>query len=73
MAFRLELLSGQPRAQRVIEAVAAMAEWDRERDGRALGETPMEYLARWRILLAADKLENTSDSIAMIAIALGYE
>lgn len=37
------------------------------------GETPMEYLARWRMLLAADKLENSSDSIAMIAIALGYE
>jgi AraC-like DNA-binding protein len=37
------------------------------------GETPMEYLARWRMLLAADKLENTSDSIATIAITLGYE
>ncbi|MDX3924591.1 MAG: molybdopterin-dependent oxidoreductase [Shinella sp.] len=37
VAFRLELLSGQPRAQRVIEAVAEMAEWDRPREGRALG------------------------------------
>jgi len=37
VAFRLELLSDQPRAQRVIEAVAAMAEWDRTRDGRAVG------------------------------------
>ncbi|MGO7136061.1 xanthine dehydrogenase family protein molybdopterin-binding subunit [Rhizobium leguminosarum] len=37
VAFRLELLSEQPRARKVIEAVAAMAEWDRPRHGRALG------------------------------------
>lgn len=37
------------------------------------GETPMEYLSRWRMLLAADKLENSSDPIARIALALGYE
>jgi len=39
----------------------------------AAGETPMEYLVRWRMLLAADGLENTSDSLATIAISLGYE
>lgn len=37
LALRLELLKDQPRARRVIEAVARMAEWDRPRDGRALG------------------------------------
>lgn len=37
------------------------------------GETPMEYLSRWRMLLAADKLENSNDPIARIAVALGYE
>ncbi|MBY5396668.1 xanthine dehydrogenase family protein molybdopterin-binding subunit [Rhizobium leguminosarum] len=37
VAFRLELLSEQPRARKVIEAVAAMAEWNRPRNGRALG------------------------------------
>ncbi|WP_428029956.1 molybdopterin cofactor-binding domain-containing protein [Ancylobacter sp.] len=37
VAFRLELLSGEPRAQKVIEAVAAMAQWQRPREGRALG------------------------------------
>lgn len=35
--LRLELLRDQPRARRVIETVARMAEWDRQRDGRALG------------------------------------
>ncbi|MDR6954639.1 isoquinoline 1-oxidoreductase beta subunit [Ancylobacter sp. 3268] len=37
VAFRLQLLSGQPRAQKVIETVAALAEWPRPREGRALG------------------------------------
>ncbi|ALA16931.1 MULTISPECIES: xanthine dehydrogenase family protein molybdopterin-binding subunit [Chelatococcus] len=35
--LRLKLLPEQPRARNVIETVAAMAEWDRKRDGRALG------------------------------------
>lgn len=37
LALRLELLRDQPRARNVIETVARMAEWDRARDGRALG------------------------------------
>lgn len=37
------------------------------------GESPMEYLARWRMLLAGDKLANSRDSIAAIAVSLGYE
>lgn len=37
LAFRLELLAQVPRARKVIEAVAEMADWSRERDGRALG------------------------------------
>jgi AraC-like DNA-binding protein len=38
-----------------------------------VGETPMEYLARWRMLLAGDRLKNSDDSISMIALSLGYE
>ncbi|TKT69823.1 molybdopterin cofactor-binding domain-containing protein [Aquamicrobium sp. LC103] len=37
VAFRVELLAEAPRARKVIEAVAEMAEWNREREGRALG------------------------------------
>ena len=33
----------------------------------------MEYLARWRMLVAADKLANTRNSISEIALSLGYE
>jgi AraC-like DNA-binding protein len=38
-----------------------------------VGASPMEYLSRWRMLLAADKLVNTNDSISTIALSLGYE
>jgi AraC-like DNA-binding protein len=38
-----------------------------------VGESPMEYLTRWRMLLAEDRLTNSSDSISAIAFSLGYE
>ena len=40
---------------------------------QTVGESPMEYLTRWRMLLAGDKLTNSSDSISVIALSLGYE
>ena len=39
----------------------------------AVGATPMEYLTRWRMLLAADRLKNSSDGLSAIAQSLGYE
>jgi AraC-like DNA-binding protein len=33
----------------------------------------MEYLTRWRMLLAGDRLENSRDPISVIAPSLGYE
>jgi AraC-like DNA-binding protein len=38
-----------------------------------VGVTPMEYLTRWRMLLAADRLKNSSDGLGTIAQSLGYE
>jgi AraC-like DNA-binding protein len=38
-----------------------------------VGEPPMEYLVRWRMALAGDKLVNSSDPISVIALSLGYE
>jgi len=37
------------------------------------GTSPIEYLTRWRMLLACDRLQNSSDSITVIASRLGYE
>src|SRR5580658_9840375 len=38
-----------------------------------VGETPMEYLTRWRMLLAGDRLKISDESISDIALSLGYE
>ena len=38
-----------------------------------VGATPMEYLTRWRMLLAGDRLMNSSDPVSVIARSLGYE
>jgi AraC-like DNA-binding protein len=38
-----------------------------------VGASPMEYLTRWRMLLAADKLANSGDPVSVIALSLGYE
>ena len=40
---------------------------------KCVGMTPMDYLTRWRMLLAADRLTRSSDSIAQIASSFGYE
>ena len=41
--FRLELLKSTPRARKVVERVAQMADWGRKREGRALGFAYIDY------------------------------
>lgn len=40
---------------------------------QTVGATPMEYLTRWRMLLAGDRLRNSRESASVIALSLGYE
>ena len=56
-------------AQRVGMSRAAFA----SRFKNTVRQSPIEYLTRWRILLAEDKMANTADSISAIAQSLGYE
>ena len=44
-----------------------------ERFGRFIGTAPMQYLAHWRLQVAAQKLKSTSASLAQVAEAIGYE
>ncbi len=39
----------------------------------AVGMSPIEYLTRWRMLLACERLRNSGDSISLIATSMGYE
>jgi isoquinoline 1-oxidoreductase beta subunit len=43
LAYHLELLKGTPRAIKVVERVAEMAEWGKKRDGGALGFAYLDY------------------------------
>ncbi len=38
-----------------------------------VGTSAMAYLTRWRMLLAGDRLANSSDPISRIALSFGYE
>ncbi|HSB11228.1 MAG TPA: AraC family transcriptional regulator [Blastocatellia bacterium] len=43
-----------------------------ERFRHFLGESPMAYLAKWRLRLGAELLLSTEDSVAGVAMAVGY-
>jgi AraC-like DNA-binding protein len=43
-----------------------------ERFRHFLGESPMAYLAQWRLKLGAEVLQSTEDSVAEVAAAVGY-
>ncbi len=38
-----------------------------------VGASAIDYLTRWRMLLAGDRLANSGDSISVISLSLGYE
>jgi AraC-like DNA-binding protein len=40
---------------------------------QTVGKSPMDYLTRWRMLLAGEKLANSREPISAIALSLGYE
>ena len=40
---------------------------------QTVGTSPLEYLTRWRMLLAGDRLVTSGEPIAAIAPSLGYE
>jgi AraC-like DNA-binding protein len=43
-----------------------------ERFRHFLGESPMAYLAQWRLKLGAEILQSSEDSVAQVAAAVGY-
>ena len=60
-----------------LESLAARVGMSRSvfalRFRETVGATPMEYLTRWRMLLAADRLTSSDDGLSAIAKSLGYE
>lgn len=77
IAEALSLLHGQLRRRWTTEELAREVGQSRsafaERFTRAMGETPMRYLARLRLRRASQHLGGSKDSLARIAFESGYE
>jgi AraC-like DNA-binding protein len=73
----MEAMHGNPARDWTLQMLAERAGMSRtifaSRFKEAVGSTVMEYLVRWRMLLAGDKLTNTPASVSAIALGLGYE
>ena len=61
--FRLDLMKGSPRAARVVERVAQMADWGRKREGRALGFAYIDYSGSQVAGIAEVSLDRRSGQI----------
>jgi len=59
--------------QELAEHVGMSRSTFAQRFKETVGESPMEYLTRWRMLVAGDKLINSTDPVSVISLALGYE
>lgn len=72
----LALLHAEPARRWTVEELARRAATSRsvldERFRSRLGQSPMRYLAEWRIQLAADLLKDTPAKLAAIAETVGY-
>ncbi len=77
MSAAISCMHDEPGAAWTLEGLAGRVGMSRsifaQRFKATVGATPMEYLTRWRMLLAGDRLTHTDDSIGEIARALGYE
>jgi len=73
----LRALHADPGRRWSLAALAAEAGMSRssfaERFRAIVGLAPMDYLARWRMALAADRLSEGRDGVGAIALSLGYE
>lgn len=70
-------LHGEPAQRWTLESLAQHVGMSRStlafKFKQTVGTSPMEYLTRWRMLLAGDRLVNSNQPVSAIAQALGYE
>jgi len=77
MGAAISAMHEEPARRWRLQLLAARAGMSRSsfalRFKQTVGASPMEYLARWRMLLAGDRLANSNDPVSVIALSLGYE
>jgi len=77
MSAAINAMHGEPARSWTLQELAQHVGMSRSsfalKFKETVGEPPMEYLTRWRMLLAGDRLENSGDPVSVIALSLGYE
>ena len=76
VAHALTVMHGDPAMPWTVETLAERVNVSRatlaRRFTRLVGETPLNYLTRWRMELAARHLRDTDDAVGAIARQVGY-
>ena len=77
VAQALRLMHTQPAERWTVDAIAHRVGSSRsvlgERFKALLGRPPIDYLAAWRIQLAAERLRGGSESVPRVAASVGYD
>jgi len=77
MGAAIGAIHEDPAHRWTLQELAAHAGMSRssfaQRFRETVGTPAMDYLTRWRMLLASDRLETSADPISVIAPSLGYE
>lgn len=77
MAAAITAMHTDPAGRWTVQALAERAGMSRTsftlKFKETVGASPMDYLTRWRMLLAGDRLANSGDPVSAIARSLGYE
>ena len=77
MSAAIDAMHQDPARRWTLQALAKRAGMSRssfaQRFKQTVGSSPIDYLTRWRMLLAGDRLENSNDPVSAIALSLGYE
>lgn len=76
LCMAIEAIHSQPARAWTLEALAQVAGMSRSSFAhsfrRRVGETPIAYLTRWRMMSAGARLIDGSETIARISASLGY-
>jgi len=77
MSAAIAIMHEDPGQQWTLQSLAERVGMSRSifalRFKEKVGATPMEYLTRWRMMLASDRLQSSDESVGIIASSLGYE
>ncbi|HEY5412191.1 MAG TPA: AraC family transcriptional regulator, partial [Caulobacteraceae bacterium] len=77
ISIAIEAIHRRPAHPWTLDELARLAVMSRSTFARRfrerVGDTPIAYLARWRMLLATRRLIDSRDTLSEIALSLGYD